>query len=308
MKRISFLTGLFVLLTLSCSNGEGELIVEPWVWSDKKIVWFGTSIPAGGGNIDSYPAYTAEKLGAQIFNESVGSSMIRAGHTNITKEDPYGWESLSWENCIYSLTQTIDQKNELINNWNYWKTKLTYNPPDTLTDEIKTKILDSSYENKLLRHLGNNRADLYVFDHGHNDWLEYLPEMADGLMTMPKDLFNRNYYFGGMYFLINKILADNPHARIVFIGHYENDRKEIISEAQLELSSYWDYPLCHLWEKLNWTQQIDPETGKTITQLNMPDDLHPYSDTRIDPETGYKEAVKAIGEVCYDFLKDIYNQ
>ena len=302
--KISFLASLLILSLLSCLSNEEEPIGKiPWDWTEKKIVWLGTSIPAGDKN---YPAYTARKLGAQVFNESVGSSMVRTGHTTITEEDPYGWNGLSWENCIYSLTQTIAQKNELINNWDYWKTKLAYNPPDVLTDEIKAKILDSSYENKLQRHLGNNRADLYVFDHGHNDWLWYLPEMANDLTTMPENGRNKNYFLGGMNFLIDKILSDNPHARIVFIGHYENDRKEIVSEAQLESAGYWDVPLCKLWEKLGWTQQIDPETGKTITQLNMSDDLHPYSDTRIDEETGYKVAVKTIGEACYEFLKDLY--
>ncbi|WP_251280149.1 hypothetical protein, partial [Enterobacter hormaechei] len=60
-------------------------------WKGKKIVWLGTSIPAGSG-ANAYPYMLAQRLGATIANQSVGSSPIRGGlDAFATSDDPYGW-------------------------------------------------------------------------------------------------------------------------------------------------------------------------------------------------------------------------
>ena len=50
-------------------------------WKEKNIVWFGTSIPAGGpwgiDIINAYPKYVGDMLGANVWNEAVGSSQLQ---------------------------------------------------------------------------------------------------------------------------------------------------------------------------------------------------------------------------------------
>lgn len=257
-------------------------------WKEKTAVWFGTSIPAGG-----YPSMVAKKIGMTITNEAVGSSMARNGQASkvVAVTDPYGWTGLAWQNVAYSLSQTLAEKQYLIDNWATWKTKLVNNPPASLTQSDIDFFKGCSYENRLVsRHLGLNRKDLYIFDHGHNDNLS-----GSDINTMPTNTRNRGYFFGAMNYLIDLILADNPRARICFIGHYENARKEIISQAQVTLAEYWDFSLIELWKKLGWTQQTVTTTGYwgvdgiwvpsggssqtlTLTQVWMKDDLHPHSD------------------------------
>jgi hypothetical protein len=205
-----------------------------------------------------------------------------------------GWSGCAWQNIAWSLSQTLAEKDNLINNWATWKTKLTNSPPSTLLQSDIDKIHDCSYENKLVaRHLGENRKDLYIFDHGHNDNLRW-DLTKDELTTMPTNPYDRTYFLGAMNYLINLILQDNPRARICFIGHYENDRKSQIAQAQQTLAEYWDFALCRLWEKLGWTQKTVTTTGYwnngywvasggaqqnlTLTQIWMADDLHPHSD------------------------------
>ncbi len=260
-------------------------------WQGKKIVWFGTSIPAGG-----YPGLVGKRLGAVVVNEAVGNSMARIGdETKITADDPHGWTGAHWEKVAYSLAMHLSEKQALIDGWDSWKTKLSGSPPNALTEAQKTQILGCSYEKKLVeRHLGEGkRADLYVFDHGHNDAMNGAG--AGTLDTVPADPLDRHTFIGAMGFLVAQILEDNPRARICFVGHYEDARKAYIVKAQRALAACWSFPLLPLWERLGFSQQKITTTGYwgtdgvwvesggesrqvTMTQMYMKDDLHPSSD------------------------------
>ena len=149
--------------------------------------------------------------------------------------------------------------------------------------------------------------DLIVIDHGHNDLvMDWYDDNETNAISVPLIRDDRNRFIGAVNYLIDIILKYNPHQKIAFIGHYESARKQRIYLAQTTLFEYWSrFPSLKLWEELNWTQDIDPETGKTVTQTMMPDDLHPYSDTRIDKESGFKVAIKTIGDCCYKFIRNI---
>lgn len=254
----------------------------------KTIVWFGTSIPETG-----YPQIAGTLIGATVTNEAKGSSMCRRGKIDVT--DGYGWTGLAWQNVGYALSHTIAEKNELINNWSTWRTLLGGTPPTTLSAPEQALFLDCSYENRLYRHLtskGGVSKDIYVFDHGHND---NLSSDSDSQFTnVPANSRDRNTFIGSINSMIDEILKDNPRAKIVFIGHYENARKSRIAIAQETLAEYWDFPLLKLWSKLGWSQQIVNTTGywvdqnnwvssggsptnRTMTQIWMQDDLHPFS-------------------------------
>lgn len=333
---------LLIIFCISCDKAEEIIIEGPddtvdvddsnkwkdpsgnWTWKDKHILWLGTSIPAGGRNTSSYPAYVAKKLGAIIHNEAEGGSMIRSS------DYKGNWVGLGWNNLSGALTHTIKEKELLINYFDSglnkygeieeggeygWK-DLCIVTPSFLSDKEKKFILYCSYQKKIIqKYLDPSssefivKPDVIVIDHGYNDLVaKYYDQSESTACAIPKDINDRRTYIGATNFIVNLIREHYPDQKIIFIGHYESDRKEIIYKAQLSLFEYWknDYPSFKLWQVLGWSQEIDPETGKTITKLNMPDDLHPGSDTRIDEETGFKVAIKQIGECCYNFLKDIY--
>ena len=258
-------------------------------WKGKKIVWFGTSIPAGG-QVGSYVWELEKRLGCKIYNEAIGSSAVRAGcHAKITSDDTMGWKGCAFPNIAYALSGTLAEKEEIINNYSKYGWNVN------LDDTHKQYIRNCSYERKLTKYLTGGsvgRCDLYVFDHGHNDCLTW-NEAIDEMSVIPSNKKDRTYFIGAMNFLIDLILKDNPKAKIVFIGHYESDRKTAIYKAQNVLQSIWGYPLFKTWEKIGWNQNkitlrkdwidgvlTDTSVDKefTITKTWMADDLHPHSD------------------------------
>lgn len=259
-------------------------------WIGKKIAWFGTSIPAGTvSKLGSYPDNVGDILGATVFNEAVGSSAARFGnYLYADTNDPMGLSGQWYDNFMRSLSMSSTEKADFLNNWGTWGQIVgTGNghaahttPP---TDQQKAFALSCCYDNKLDKYLTGGsvgQVDLYVFDHGHNE--EFNGDYSH-IKDLPpsNDLYNRSYFIGAMNFLITRILNDNYKAKIIFIGHYEDDRKTGVSEAQIVLADRWSFPLVKTWDLLGWSQNIVTVNGvnKTITQAWMPDNLHPHSDT-----------------------------
>lgn len=280
-------------------------------WKNKKIVWFGTSIPDGvapigeSGEWTSYPLIIGKMLGATIYNESVSSSAVRFGNYEyINSDDPHGIRGQYPDNFFYSLSASSSEKQAYFDNWDNWGKKLGVgngtdrSVPYPIDNSLKEKSLNCSYDRKLDKYLSGGevgQVDLYVFDHGHNE--EFNGDYSH-IKDMPPtdDIMNRSYFIGAMNFLINRILSDNPKARICFVGHYENDRKTGISEAQITLHEKWKFPLIKTWEHIGWSQ--NKIGNKTITQVWLPDDLHPSSDT-----TG--KAIEHYANVLYPLIRDV---
>lgn len=250
-------------------------------WKGKKIVWLGTSIPAGSGT-NSYPYMLAQRLGANIVNQSVGSSPIRGGlDAFVTTDDPYGWTGSSYTRVTRALSHSVDIKQSFIDNYDSkWKALVTGGPA-SLSDTDKANILSYSYANRLS---GNLDSDLFVIDHGINDYLWIQERGGDvaSLLTPAVDTRNINTFYGGVNTVIDYILSQNPRARILVIGFYENELRPQVSQMQLKSAQLWEYQIVKLWEKTGWSQQLLTGTdgaGKTITQYWMPDNLHPHKDS-----------------------------
>ncbi|MBQ8772729.1 MAG: hypothetical protein IJZ28_05945 [Clostridia bacterium] len=224
-------------------------------WTGKNIWWCGTSIPAGG-----YPLLVGDILGANVYQEAVGGSMIRA---NVSAGD-YNGANIS--NITSSLSMTIEEAKEFISNYDLLKS-LDNNQswPETLSDSNIKRILSGTFETKLLPYLDGTKPmpDLFVIDHGHNDWkykdkngnidieleptvenikngflaediymtannYENLKKYFGDLTDIPQNRLeefvasvNRNCFKGAVNFILTLILKNNPHARIVFISNYE---------------------------------------------------------------------------------------
>jgi hypothetical protein len=280
-------------------------------WEGKKIVWFGTSIPEGKAKINgapqSYPSLIGQMLGATVFNESVGSSCVRAGsHADCSATDPMGYSGMIWNVLLKSLSLSSAEKQAIFDDWATWRTLLKGIPPETISADDQTMYRNCSWDVKLAKYLPGGSVgpvDLYVFDHGHNDSIDYNYYDSIEMGLIPANANDRTYFIGAMNFLIDKILSGNPKARILFIGHYENDRKAGISQSQEILDDIWGFPLIKTWEFIGWSQKpitadirnlpliktreliswsqrpiTSAGTTKTVTQWWMPDDLHPHSD------------------------------
>lgn len=285
-------------------------------WTDKKIVWFGTSIPAGvvnagesGGN-GSYPVRIGEMLGATVYNESVGSSAVRIGmHDAITNDDINGYSGCPATCCLFSLSGTVDEKKEIISNWSTWKNKFSIGVEtiDSIISrgEEQERIYDRSYEVKLSKYLSGGsigQCDLYVIDHGYNDAGNKNGVDYSDLTKVPSDSFDRTYFIGAMNYIINKIKTDNFRASICIVSHYNDEGVfSNLVEAQRYVADYWNIPFIEIYDKIGFSTSSKITISgvtKTVKDWWLPDGIHPSSDT-----TG--KALKHYAEVLYPLLRDV---
>lgn len=167
----------------------GKYEIDQSNLKEKKIVWLGTSIPAGGKNgievADSYPVYIGKMLDATVYNEAVGSSCLHCKNKNrISERNPYGFVE-NFEGVSRCLTNTLDEMEWIIAHYNDTDV-FTKNVPSTLSDEDKEFIRSCSYEKKINKYLTeNNFPDLWIIDHGHNDTISDAQELQYEPMEMP---------------------------------------------------------------------------------------------------------------------------
>lgn len=144
-------------------------------WYGKTIWWCGTSIPAGvdtaigaEGNGRTYPEMVGDILGANVINVALGSSMCRA---NVRTGDYV--HALS-NNVLRSLTQTSAEKESMITNWSSIAQVLN-DEHETLSASDIAVARGATFDVKLMPYLNGTRPmpDLFVFDHGHNDYKAY---------------------------------------------------------------------------------------------------------------------------------------
>ena len=281
-------------------------------WKGKKIVWFGTSIPAGGGAL-SYPKQLEKLLGCTVYNESVGSSEVRGGTHGeyVTVDDPNGYGGVSALGLFLSLSLSVAEKQAIYTNWGAkWSSIITWYQ-DALDFSKITDYYNSSWDVKLVKYLTGGsvgKVDLYVFDHGYNDMArdEGFTELSDD--TPNNNPTDRTYWLGAMNFLFKKILDDNPRAKILIIGHYNNDKNKgtindtkYVCEAQKKLSESWGYPIAETWNHIGFSAShtaLYNGVETPISQIWMPDNIHPASDT-----TG--KALDHYAEVLYPIIRDL---
>lgn len=267
-------------------------------WTGKKIVWLGTSIPAGGltgyFNDNAYPQRVGKILGSNVFNEAIGSSCIHCKNPNlISVNNPYGFIN-DFHKVSRCLTNSIEEMNWVINNYNspIFTANKPSSPPDGAT------IRGYSWENKINKYKTEN-IDMWVFDHGFNDFghSQYVDE------TRYSELGKKNLYtFQGAFdFIVEKIKAINPFVRIVIIGNYENQNRPEVAEYQEKVAERYSLPIFKQWEVYGWSQETIEPYGKWVVDsensslynwvtttekqsaipylyLWLPDKVHPHTD------------------------------
>lgn len=152
-----------------------------------KILWLGTSIPAGGGT-NSYPQMIANATGLEVINNAVGGSVF-------LKQSPVRIESLTKETWNYlaagGFSQTIEDAR-----FNY-ETKLTNWFGDVDGPVQLSKIEALSYESLLIPYINGSIADCQtvILDHGFNDIDRILYE-AGAFMAFDSDqtMYSETYF------------------------------------------------------------------------------------------------------------------
>lgn len=152
-------------------------------WNGKTIWWCGTSIPAGSDSTlgsdetiaGNYPTQVGENLSATVINKAVGGSMCRA---NVRTGD---YNGANFSNITSAFSMTKKEIENFITNYDSIKSKLTGNPPDTLTQSYLNRLRSASFEDRLIPYLNGTypMPDLFVIDHGHNDWKYNLNGQSD---------------------------------------------------------------------------------------------------------------------------------
>ena len=167
-----------------------ERIEQLTRWGGKTIWWCGTSIPAGSdvtipgaeetiaGN---YPKEVGNDLKANVINKAVGGSMCRA---NVRTGDYVG---ANFSNITSCLSMTKEEAEAFIANYDNIKGSLTGNPPASLSASDIARLRAASFEDRLLPYLDGtyNMPDLFVIDHGHNDFKYKLSDNSSDIGLEP---------------------------------------------------------------------------------------------------------------------------
>lgn len=153
-----------------------------------KILWVGTSIPAGSG-INNYPQMVANATGLEVINNAVGGSVVlKAEPAWINAFDASTW------NYLYAggLSQTIDEARS-----NY-AGKLNSIFGETDGSAWLSIIESLSYESLIIPYIDGTKdnCQTIIIDHGFNDIPRILYEAGafNGMFTEPDGGYAHAYF------------------------------------------------------------------------------------------------------------------
>lgn len=230
-------------------------------------------------NGNSYPLMVGQIVKAgRVYNEAVGSS--NAKYSSITSGISYEIVSRRMGNtiadalAICSDLWTIDDANQTVSAGPRSKGITEIPNVATYKDACYQRylLLSNCYEIKLVsKYLisdpGENEAylrqkfgnlyntlvslhpnaynyqddiDLFIIDHGHNDYPSPVPEENIGTTDMTT-------FAGAINTYIRLVMQYKPHARIMFISDYDNWTASTRTiEAQKQIADYWHIPFVDL--------------------------------------------------------------
>lgn len=154
----------------------------------ERVLWIGTSIPAGAGAAKSYPALVDDAMNCTIVNNAVGGSVVLApNHATMDKH----YNTVEKWNFLYAggLSQSHADV-ELL------RSRLTTmaNNYAGVTDEVRNKWVNDrvnelkslSYESLIIPYIDGTEDDCttVIIDHGFNDISRLVLE-AGGLRSTP---------------------------------------------------------------------------------------------------------------------------
>jgi len=212
-------------------------------WANKKIAWYGTSIPNGfpqqtNQNEFAYPNLVAKELGCDIQNYSISSGKIRR---NDTQGNPVTTTGQSFTNL-------------------------------SALDNYQTRMLDL---------IGTDlEPDLFVFDYGVNDYTTD-PSDIDNVSGYDFSSEDLNTFLGSYNFLLKILFNAKPTARAILLTHYSDDDHangkghwKKLNDLIIAIGNHWGVPVLDL-RKLTGVRNAN---GVNNIPEYCPDFLHPASD------------------------------
>lgn len=164
-----------------------------------KILWIGTSIPAGGGTVYSYPQMVANATGLNVINNAVGGSLVLKRYDRLTtmashtKEDwdNYTEPNYSWHLSYGGLVQSFEE----IESYRSLLGKVKSSDESAVDNDWVTKhinkIKELSYESLIIPYIDGtiDNCETIILDHGFNDLGQILPEAGafNGWDTAPSE-------------------------------------------------------------------------------------------------------------------------
>lgn len=217
-------------------------------WKGKKVVWLGTSVPYGSNthNGESYASLAAKKLEFQIVPAVVPGEAIHGKLENgMLVPLEYGSTALSQAEYEASGRIAIQDEPRI---WEPGSEANEEYPGSGYNDYYRT------WEN--IFNEENADAALYIFDVAPNntdfsnrDW-----EMFDknGWKYWDGSDFeeHRTTFLGALLFLMDKMYAVNPQARMVLLLGSPFAYQEA-KEAFHKLQEAWNIPVIDAWGKIN---------------------------------------------------------
>lgn len=275
--------------------------------SDKRILWLGTSIPAGSGD-NNYPKLVADALGCDIKNNAQPGSRV-----TLTLEPT--WKTVDDLEKKYQYTQgfslsgTVQEIDEKYRP--YIKEIVDSNGVKLSTYDVErwvNYLKSQSYEKLLLPYIDGTKDsfEIVVIDHSLNDYKSIIDEcilhknndIPSGINWV-ESLGSRDYidendlgkhsYFVGLNYLIDKCYEVNPDIKII-IGNYFATRTpsiweysddggakccELILAANEAIAEKRNLDIINLY-KYTGLDDTDYENNFNIF---CPDKVHPHSHT-----------------------------
>ncbi|WP_335956306.1 hypothetical protein [Acinetobacter bereziniae] len=248
-------------------KNAGLSLVNKSAWLNKKIAWYGTSIPAG------YP-HSNSDAERDIFSHA-NLAVHDLGGIIINKCVPAGGIGLGVGLSFSRLTDSINYQNSLLNLIG------TDNEPDLIVFDYGVNDYDQ------------HPIDMDAFN--PND-----PFNA----AMSIDSRDANTFIGAHNKIIDEMLSLKPDLKFCFITHFSNDnanpniakKQDFFKQMNLvinALADYWSAPILNLHEKTGYRNRSNFDS---ITPV-MPDHIHPAS--------GDGRSVESLRNIMRQFLVSI---
>ena len=237
-------------------------------WTNKKIAWYGTSIPAGFPNQSNqaqygYPNLTADILGATCDNYCVAAGQIRANNSAGTDEV---FATQSFSNIQY--------------------------------------VTNINYQSKIINLIGtSDEPDLFVFDYSVNDYV-HDPSDIDNVSGYDFTSLDTNTFLGAYNKVFKELFTVKPTAKAMIITHYSDDGVQLppygskdcwkpLNDLIVKIGEYWNVPVFNLRQ----VSQMRNSNGVENISLYCPDLIHPASDINA-------VAVNEIACLCAEFIQN----
>lgn len=252
--------------SLSLKNAGLSLMPKSG-WQNKKIAWYGTSIPAGypHSNTDAdRDIYSHANLAVHDLSGNINNKCVPAGGIGLGVALSFArtTDAINYQNSLLNLIGTANEPDLIVfdygvNDYDQHPADIdAFNPADPFNP---TMSIDS--------------RDMNTFIGAHN-------KIIDDMLTLKSDL---------KFCFITHFSTDNANPGIPV----KKDHWKKLVQCQQALANYWSAPILNLHEKTGYRNRSNFDS---ITPV-MPDHIHPAS--------GDGRSVESLRNIMRQFLVSI---